>query len=116
LAIFTASPNGRLKIVGAAIFLIGLAVAAGIWIAQDRIDRQESRQGDDPDQVATLDSRKDVRQLELYYGKSGLIAEGWTEWLQSLAHGKRLAATIAIVSAILGGGCFLAAARFFPGE
>ncbi|MGA2748650.1 MAG: hypothetical protein ABSG59_07740 [Verrucomicrobiota bacterium] len=97
---------------GAAILLVGLCSAYGIWIAQDRIDRRNaSVPSDAADQLATLDSRKQLRQIELYYGKSGVLVEEWTEWLEGLVHGKRFAASLAVTSSILGIGCFFAANR-----
>jgi hypothetical protein len=110
-----ASDKTRFNLAGAAILLIGLCCATWIWIAQDRIDRENAGgQDDGTDQLAILDSRKEVRDLELYYGKSGVIVQEWSDWLQSLAHGKRLAATVAVASSILGIGCFLAGAHLFP--
>jgi hypothetical protein len=106
------SLRARLNLLGAAILVLGLGAAAWIWIHQDRIDRQNADLN--ADQVGLLDSRSQTRQLEVLTGHSGVVAEQWAEWLKSLAHGKRLAATLAIISAILGVGCMVAGDHLLP--
>ena len=110
-----ASRQSRLNLLGAAIVVVGLLSATCLWIAQERIDRQSAVPPSDAiDQLPVLDSRKQVRELERYYGQSGVLMEELVEWLKSLGHGKRLAATIAVASSVVGAGCFLAAAYLVP--
>jgi hypothetical protein len=107
--------GARLNLLALAILVIGYCGAAGIWIAQDRTDRKTAAQTPgDSEELPTLDSRKAVRDIEMNYGRSGVLAEEFTEWLASLAHGKRLAWTVAVFSTVLAGGCFFAAARVIP--
>jgi len=94
---------------GVAILMVGLGSAALIWRAQDRIDREdEAAQIADPaTPLSPLDSRKHVRDVEVYYGKAGVLVEK----ADALLHGKPLAKTIAVVSVMAATGLFLAAAR-----
>jgi len=94
---------------GILILVAGLGSAALIWRAQDAIDRQNEASdianGSDP--LPPLDSRRHVRDIEINYGKFGVLIEEGDE----LLHGKPLAKTIAVVSAITAAGFFLVAAR-----
>lgn len=102
-----------LNLLGLAILLAGYSAAALVWRAQDRIDQANAgdQTGNDAASLSPLDSRKDTRQLEVYYGKTGLLMEGWTEWAESLTHGKPLAKIIIVLSSATAIGCFLAAGR-----
>jgi len=99
-----------LNVLGVVILLAGYSAAAHVWLAQDRLDRENdgNQTANDATPLGPLDSRKDTRQIELYYGKTGLLMESWTEWAESLTHGKRLAKTIIILSSAAAIGCFLA--------
>jgi hypothetical protein len=94
---------------GVVILLVGLGSGSLIWRAQDRIEREnEAAQALHPDDnLPALDSRKHVREVEIYYGKSGVLMEE----AEALMQGKPLAKTIGIVSVIAATGLFLAAAR-----
>jgi hypothetical protein len=91
------------------ILLVGLGSAVLIWRAQDRIERDSgAAQTVDPaGTLSPLDSRKHVRDVELYYGKLGVLMEE----AEQLFQGKTLAKTIAFLSAIAATALFLAAAR-----
>jgi len=95
------------------ILLAGFASGAWIWYDQDRTEREiaASRVVNPADSLPLLDSRKQVRQVEMYYGKTGVLAEKADE----LLHGKPLAKTIAIASAVIAGGLLLIAARVAAG-
>ena len=97
----SSSSHQRVRLFGAIILVVGFAVAGWVWLAQNAANGDESM----------LDSRKQVRQLQVYYGQSGVVFEQWTEWLKSLFHGKRLAAAIAVVSIIIALPCLVAADR-----
>ena len=94
---------------GVVVLVAGLGSAVLIWRAQDRIEREaEAAQSADPSApLSPLDSRKQVRDVEMYYGKLGVLAEEAEE----LLHGKPLAKTIAVVSVLTATGLFLFAAR-----
>jgi hypothetical protein len=100
------------KLAGLLILLAGLGSSVFVWLAQDRIDRQERKQGVADMAAAPLepdDSRLYTHDMELYYGQSGLLVDKWRRWFEGLARGKSLAKTIAVLSLAAGGGCFLMA-------
>ncbi len=94
---------------GVVILLVGLGSGLLLWRAQARLEREnEAAQALNPDDnLPSLDSRKHVREVEIYYGKSGVL----TEEAEELLHGKPLAKMLGIVSVITATGLFLAAAR-----
>jgi hypothetical protein len=102
-----------LHLLGLVILLAGYSGAALVWRGQDRIDQQNAYlEGNDAEPLSPLDSRKGSQQLELYYGKSGLLMESLTEWAGSLTHGRPLAKTLVVLSSAAAIGCFIAAGRF----
>ncbi len=94
---------------GLVVLLVGLGSSVLIWRAQDRVDREnETTQAANPAApLPPLDSRKHVRDVEIYYGKLGLLIEE----ADDLLHGKGLAKTIAVTSIIIAAGLFLFASR-----
>jgi len=96
--------------VGVAILVIGLLSSALIWRHQERLAREAaSFQATDPAApLPALLSRRQSRDIEIYYGKTGLLMEQIEEWLQD----KGLAKTVAALSAVGALGCFWAAARW----
>jgi hypothetical protein len=102
-----------LRLLGVVILLAGYAGAALVWRAQDRIDQAnaavQSQTNDGP--LSTLDSRSATRQVELNYGKMGLLMVRWTEWAESLTHGRPLAETMVVLSSVAAIACFLIAGR-----
>ncbi len=105
----------RLRILGVGVLLLGLATAAGIWLARDMDERRNPPS--DPglaEPTFPLDSRKGSREIEMYYGKSGVVAEKWSEWVAGLTHGKRLAWAVAAFSCAASAGFFLMAGFLLP--
>lgn len=94
---------------GVVILLAGLGSAAVVWRAQVRLEQEDqaAHAANPNTPLAPLDSRKQTREVELYYGKVGVLVEEAGE----LLHGKPLAGTMATLSAITAVGLFLAAAR-----
>jgi hypothetical protein len=94
---------------GIVLLLVGLGSAVLIWRAQDRIDRENeaAQTGDPAALLSPLDSRRHIRDVELYSGKVGVLVEEAEE----LLHGKPLAKTIAVLSVLTATGLFLVAAR-----
>jgi hypothetical protein len=109
MAVTPAYLRSALNWIGVVILCAGLGGAILDWRAQDRIDREnEAAQIADPDApLSPLDSRKHVRDVEIYFGKSGVLIEE----VEDLFQGKPLAKTIAVVSVITAAGLFIAAAR-----
>jgi len=95
---------------GIVILLVGLDSAVLIWRAQDRIEREEeATQTTDPaTPLSPLNYRKHARDVEIYYGQSGVLMEK----AEALLHGKPLAKAIAVVSVLTATGLFLVAARW----
>ncbi len=94
---------------GCVILLVGVVSAAWIWREQDLLDRQNeaTQAAGSATPLAPLDSRKHVRDVEMYYGPLGVVVEK----AEGLLHGKPLAKTIAVVSAATAAALFLFAAR-----
>lgn len=59
------------------------------------------------------DSRKFLRDLQLYGGKANVIAYEFREWFWGLWYGKSLAYTVAFICVLVSAGFFYAA-RLFP--
>ena len=97
-----------LHVLGLAVLLAGYSGAALAWRAQDRMDQENAALAGP---LAPLDSRTSTRQIEVQYGKMGLLMEGATEWAESLTHGKGLAKTLIVLSSAAAIGCFIAAGR-----
>ena len=97
----------RLNFLAVALLAAGLAAAALVWQAQDRIDRQNAalQAGDagavnSADPLPPADFRKHVRQVEIYYGQLGLVTEQLSDW----AAGTRKASRKNNRRALSGGG------------
>lgn len=109
-------PPRRLRLLlylaGLVVLLAGYTGAALIFRAQDRLDQKNAnRAANESDPLSTLDSRSGTRQVELYYGKSGIVMEETLDWFQNLTHGRPLAKTIIVLSSAGAIGCFVVAAR-----
>ncbi len=108
------------KLLGIVILIAGFSFAVSIWRSQDRVDRASGPGGTNDlgavyqEPLSPDDSARYGYEVERYYGKSGLLLDKGTRWLQGLMHGKGLAKTIGVVSLILAGGCFFAAAGYHP--
>ena len=99
-----------LNLAGMLILLVGLASAVIIWRAHAGEQQTRDEQIINPEAPLTpSDSRKQSREIEIYYGKTGLLFERWSEQAAALFHGKALAKVIAIGSGITAFGCFRAA-------
>jgi hypothetical protein len=117
------TPSARrgftLKLLGLLILVIGFGGAVFIWRAQDHLDRQNGNGGDADLAAAPLapeDSRRATHEVEMYYGKTGLLMDKWTRWFEGLLHGKSLAKTLAALSVVAASGCFLSARVSRAGE
>jgi hypothetical protein len=101
-----------LRLLGLVILLAGYCGAGVAWRAQDRIDAENAfLEANGADQLSTTDSRKNSQQLEEMYGKTGVMAAGWMEWVEGFMHGKGLAKTLIVLSSGSAIGCFIAAGR-----
>ena len=97
-----------LQFVGASILFAGFVAAVILW----QTDQAVSNPAADPaTPLATSDSRKQSREIEVYYGKSGVLMERWAERMQNLSHGKPLARLIMVVTTAGALGSFFLASR-----
>ncbi len=85
------------KRVSLGILAAGLLSAAVLFVAMPE-------NADDPMQRDPLAEKKYLRQLERIGGKANVLSSEIREWLDSLWHGKRLAATVAVSSAVVAWG------------
>ena len=101
-----------LRSLGLLILVAGLGSATAIWVAQDRLERRQ-RAGPALNPAAAPlepdDSRRYTRDVELYYGKTGLLLDKWQRWFDQATHGKPLAWNLAFMSALSGAGCLFLA-------
>jgi|SRR5579872_6126719 len=108
------SPNQlrtALNYFGALVLVVGFISAALVWRASERSPEAGDERLSATGPLAASDSRKQSREIEIYYGKTGLLMERWREGMEGLSHGKPLAKLIVVVSSITGVGCFLLATR-----
>lgn len=94
----------RVRVATAAIFAVGLSSALAVYLAARPAPGNPL--GADPE-----DSKQYLRQMEVYGGTANVLASDIREWLGSLWHGKRLAATIATTTVLLASGVWFFGAR-----
>jgi hypothetical protein len=98
-----ASRQRRLRRAGVAILVTGLLVAAYIDM-QVVLDEQAQAAAPGVDRrqfqhtFAPADTKKSELAVESIAGKEGVLGTEITEWFESLAHGRRLACTVAVLS------------------
>lgn len=96
----------RAHLVTALILTVGLTAALMIYLTAAAPDNSAF----DP-----TDSKQYLRQMELYGGKANVLATEIRVWFASLWHGRRLALTVAVVTAAVAGGYWLVAAPLRAG-
>jgi len=82
----------RLRAIIAAVWIAGWTSAAVIYVTARP---PAANPLGDPE-----DTKSYLREMELYGGKANLLAYDIREWLASLWHGRRLAATVAVLTAV----------------
>ena len=104
-----------LSVLAVTILVSGLGSAISIWLAQDRIDRQTRAEVTDiAGPLPPKDSRGYTHDVEMYYGKTGLLMDKWGRWWEEMTHGKPLAKTIAVASLVVAVGVFYWASKHGP--
>jgi hypothetical protein len=86
------TPQARIRAGTRAILVLGFAAAAVIYLTAQ--PSPANPLGYDP-----LDTKKYLHDLEVYGGKANVIAAEFTDWFAGLWHGKRLAFTVAVLTA-----------------
>jgi hypothetical protein len=90
------NPQTRLRGGVLVILAVGFASALGIYLTAQ--PPPANPLGYEPE-----DTKKYVRDMEVYGGKANLLASEVRHWLGSLWHGKRLAFTVAVLTVIAAG-------------
>ena len=85
--------TGRVRAGTRAILILGFAAAVVIYLTA--APPPGNPLGYDP-----MDTKKYLRDLELYGGKANVLAAQFKDWFVSLWHGKRLAFTVAVLAVI----------------
>lgn len=98
--------SARLRLVSAAILIVGLVSAIVIYYAAVQVPADPLG---DPE-----DSKKYLHDMELYGGKANLLATEVRDWLHGLWHGRRLAFTVAVLAGLVAAGFRLAAIPLPP--
>jgi len=104
--------RARLNLIGAVILLVGLGSALWIYFMTEN----DSKDGLGYEQgigsyyaVKPEDSKKYLRDLELYGGKANELADEFRRWFAGLWHGKSLAFTVGCISIFISIGVFYSA-------
>ena len=84
----------RLRRVVALILVAGLASAAVLWVTAPPPSGEAG--GYRPEE-----SKRYLREMEVYGGKSNLLATDLRQWFESLWHGRSLAFTVASLTLLL---------------
>ena len=85
----------RLYIIAAVILVVGMGSSIFIYLTAGEIDT-EAVFGNQLDE-----SKSYRRSLELYGGQANLLASEFTQWFNSLWHGKSLGITLACITGII---------------
>ena len=109
-----ANRHTRLNLIGAIILLVGLGSAILIYRgaknnSSDVLGYEQGNGSFYP--VKPEDSKKYLRDLELYGGKANVLAYEFREWFVGLWHGKSLAFTVACITIIISISVFYAASH-----
>jgi hypothetical protein len=102
----------RLRLLAGLILAAGWISAAWTWRAQDEVDRQNANRDPRLQMMAPGDSARYTRQVEIYYGKTGLLTDRGLRALEELTHGKSLAMALAGGSFLVALGLFASAAIY----
>jgi hypothetical protein len=87
-------PEARIRHLTAGILAVGLGLATLIYLFART--QSENALGYDP-----MDTKKYLRDLELFGGKGNVLATEFTLWWQGLWHGRNLAFTVAWLTVFL---------------
>lgn len=103
-------PHRRLRLAALAILVAGLLAALGVFVAAGDTEGGEGasiRIIDGQAYSEPQDNRSaEMRQLERLGGKASVQAWRFDSWLSSLWHGRRLAATLVVLTGLAAGLCW----------
>jgi predicted MFS family arabinose efflux permease len=83
----------RFRIAGLAIFVLGLLAAVVIYLLAPEVDLDEIA-------YQEMATKQYERQIEMNGGKNLVLAAQFTHWFGGLWHGRRLAASVAVLSVL----------------
>jgi hypothetical protein len=83
----------RFRIAGLAIAVLGLLGAALLYLAAPEVDLDEAA-------YQEMATKQYERQIEMNGGKNLVLAAQFTHWFGGLWHGRRLAASVAVLSVL----------------
>jgi hypothetical protein len=108
---FSISGRSLLNYAGVAILIAGMAVGEFVYWRSLQGARGGMDGSNDDSLLSPYNSRVYERDMQRYIGTFGLIIDQWTRSLARLEEPKPLAITIAAVSMLVAGGCFIVASR-----
>ncbi len=109
IAGFFAASQRRVNGVAAAMLLLGLGGA--LWIYLTAGSAPANPAGYDP-----MDSKKYLRELEVYGGKANVLGVEFWQWFAGLWHGRSLAWTVAVITGLLTLSFWLVATSRVPAD
>ncbi len=89
-----ANPQTRLYLIAAIILVVGLGSSTLIYLTA--ADVSDTVLG-----YEVVESKKYMRDLELYGGKANVLAAEFMQWFDGLWHGKSLAFTVGFISVFI---------------
>ena len=102
----------RLYFAGASVLFVGLLAAAVIYLAAgDETSDAANYEivGGDVIAIAPEDSKRYIRDIELYGGKASVLMDELNRWFSALWRGRRLAYTVGALTVGAALVCFFAA-------
>ena len=103
------TPERRLRVGTAAILIAGFVAAIVIYATA-------SPPAANPFGYEPEDTKKYLRDLEVYGGKANVVASRFRKWFDGLWHGKQLALTVVVLTVVTAGTFAFFAAPLPPEE
>jgi hypothetical protein len=103
-----ADRSTRLRAISFIVLGLGLLLAVAIYRSAAQNPEQE------PEWLSPDYSKQTLRQAEVYGGKANVLATEFRQWFSGLWHGRSLAFTVFVLSALVAAGFRLAAIPLPP--
>jgi len=100
-----------LRLISGILLLFGLGSAILLYLTADSVSDGVLgyEEGGSVYPIMPEDSKRYLRDLELYSGKAGVLTDKFSRWFVGLWHGKSLAFTVACIAILISFGGFFAA-------
>jgi len=110
--------QARLYLIGTLVLLVGLGSSLFIYLKagndpDDPVGYEIT--GGEVDPIAPNDSKRYLRDMEMYGGKANILASELTSWFAGLWHGRSLAFTLSGLSILTSSGLFFVGRRLSAG-